>query len=81
MDHKNLIFLFDPLATMPDLEQASLRKVLRWAVRISTYNLFCIHIRGDNILWADLLMLCIIPLTFRLLVTIPPLPATFSEFF
>ena len=33
-DHNNLIFIFDPLAVMPDIGQAALRKVLRWALRL-----------------------------------------------
>lgn len=37
-DHHNLIFLFDPLAVVPNISQTSLRKVLRWAVRLSAYN-------------------------------------------
>lgn len=34
-DHHNLIFLFDPLAVVPDLSQTSMRKVLRWTVRLN----------------------------------------------
>jgi len=34
-DHHNLIFIFDPLAVMPDLSQSSVRKVFRWAVKLS----------------------------------------------
>ena len=34
-DHQNLIFLFDPFAIVPDLSMSSLRKVLRWTVRLS----------------------------------------------
>lgn len=37
-DRNNLMFLFDPVAVMPDIEEAALRKVLRWAVRISVYK-------------------------------------------
>lgn len=35
-DHKNLVFIFDLLAIVPDLEKATVRKVLRFAVRLST---------------------------------------------
>lgn len=79
-DHNNLIFLFDPVAVKPDIGQAALRKVLRWAVRISVYNYVCIHIRGVDNLWADLLTRWTIPLTIRRLISIPPLPTTFREF-
>ena len=33
-DHNNLIFLFDSLSVVPDLTQNSVRKELRWAVRL-----------------------------------------------
>jgi hypothetical protein len=54
-DHQNLIFLFDPLAVVPDLSQTTLRKVLRWAVKLSTYNYTWVHIKGTDNAWADLL--------------------------
>lgn len=79
-DHDNLIFLFDPVAVMSDIGQGSLRKVLRWTVRMSAYNYVCIQIRGEQILWADLLTRWTIPLTIRRLVSIPPLPTTFENF-
>lgn len=34
-NHNNLIFLFEPVAVMQDIGQGILRKVLRWAVRMS----------------------------------------------
>lgn len=79
-DHNNLIFIFDPMAVMPDIGQGALRKVLRWAVRMSSYNYVCIHIRGPDNIWADLITRWCIPLTIRRLVHIPPLPTAFSDF-
>lgn len=79
-DHNNLIFIFDPLAFIPDLGQAAMRKVLRWAVRLSAYNYVCFHIRGDENVWADLLTRWAAPSTIRRLVSIPPLPSTFRDF-
>lgn len=35
-DQNNSIFIFDPLSVVPDLSQTAVRKVLRWAVRLST---------------------------------------------
>lgn len=52
--HNNLVFPFDPLSLVPDLSQAALRKVIRWAVRLSGYNYVCLHISGANNVWADL---------------------------
>lgn len=48
MDHNNLIFLFDPISVVSDMSQITLRKVLRWAVRLSVYNYTCFHIKGDD---------------------------------
>lgn len=80
-DHHNLIFLFDPLAVVPDLSQTSLRKVLRWAVRLSAYNYTCVHIKGVDNVWADLLGRWSAPVVIRRLVKIPPLPSSSSEDF
>lgn len=79
-DHNNLVFIFDPCAVVPNINQATIRKVLRWAVRLSTYNYVCFHIKGENNIWADLLTRWSIPLTIRRLVSIPPLPTTFTDF-
>lgn len=75
-DHHNLIFLFDPLAVVPDMSQTSLRKVLRWAVRLSMYNYTCVHIKGVDNVWADLLGRWSVPSTIRRLVHIPVLPSS-----
>lgn len=45
-DHHNLVFIFDPHTVVTDLSQLSLRKVLRWAIRLSAYNYPCVHITG-----------------------------------
>ena len=77
-DHNNLIFLFDPQAIQPDLSQTAIRKVLRWAVRLSAYNYVCIHIKGSENVWADLLSrwATLSNNTIRRLVTVPQLPST-----
>lgn len=54
-DHNNLIYLFEPLSIVHDMSQNTLRKVLRWAVRLLAYNCTCVHIRGTENVWADLL--------------------------
>lgn len=48
MDHDNLVFLFDPLSIVPDISQTALRKVLRWAVRLSIYSNMYIHTSVDR---------------------------------
>lgn len=54
-DEHDLIFLFEPLTGVPDLSQTSVRKLLRWDVRLldthllCAYNYYCVHIQGiDN---------------------------------
>lgn len=50
--HNNLIFIFDPLAAMPDICQATTRMALNWAVHLPAYNYVRIHIAGDDNVWA-----------------------------
>lgn len=80
-DHNNLIFLFDPLSVVPDLSQTTLRKVLRWAVRLSMYRYTCFHIKGTDNVWADLLGRWSASKTVRRLIRIPELPSSSSEDF
>ncbi len=81
-DHNNLIFLFDPLAVVEDMSQSSLRKVLRWAVKLSVYNYTCYHIKGEENVWADLLTRwSTVSATVRRLVRIPELPSACHEKF
>lgn len=79
-DHNNLIFIFDPLAVLPDIGLAAVHKVLRWAVRLSMYKYDCFCIRGDENVWADLMTRWSILLITRRLVNISPLPTTFEDF-
>ena len=82
-DHSNLVFIFDPLAVCPDISQSSLKKVLRWAIRLSMYNYVCIHILGTENVWADLLGRWSAPQTniVQRIVCIPPLPTASAEEF
>lgn len=75
-DHNNLIFLFDPLSIVPDLSQTSMRKVLRWAVKLNIYSYTCFHIKGTDNVWADLFGRWSAPGTVRRLISIPVLPST-----
>lgn len=79
-DHKNLIFIFDPLDVKHNINQSTTQKVLCWSVRLSWYNYLCCHIsRADNV-WVDLLSRWSIPLTNFRLVKIPTVPKTFKDF-
>lgn len=78
-DHNNLFYLFDPLSIVPDMSQTTLRKVLRWAVWLSAYNYTCIHIRGTENVWADLLGRWSPPPAIRHLIRIPALPSAAAD--
>ena len=79
-DHNNLIFMFDPLAVVSDLSLSSVKKVIRWAVRMSTYNYVCYHIKGKQNVWADMISRWTPGnVTLRRLVHIPPLVTSSEE--
>lgn len=73
--HDHLAFIFDPLGIVTDLSQTSIRKVLLWAVLLSSYNYAFYHISGDDNVWADILGRWSAPVIHRL-VLIPPLTST-----
>ena len=80
-DHNNLVFIFDPLAILPDLSQTAVKKVLRWAVRMSQYNYICYHIKGRDNVWADLISRWMPSTVLRRLVFVPPLvSSTYEDF-
>lgn len=54
-DRNDLIFLLDPLSVVPDLSATPMRKVLRWALRLSVYRYMSYHIKGHENVRADLL--------------------------
>lgn len=53
-DFHSLVFLFDPLADIPDHSQTNFGKVLCWAVLLNTYYT-CAHKDGLANVWQDLL--------------------------
>ena len=81
-DHNNLIYIFDPTSVVTDISQTTIRKVLRWAVRLSVYNYTCVHINGTDNVWADLLgrWSAALP-TIQRLVYVPELPSSSAEDF
>eukprot|EP00737_Agarophyton_chilense_P002334 gb/GEZJ01002651.1/.p1 GENE.gb/GEZJ01002651.1/~~gb/GEZJ01002651.1/.p1 ORF type:complete len:320 (+),score=20.64 gb/GEZJ01002651.1/:2674-3633(+) len=80
-DHNNLVFIFDPLSIIPDLSQSSTRKLLRWAVGLSSYSYNCLHIQGPDNVWADLLTRWSAPSTVRRIVQVPALPSSSASDF
>lgn len=81
-DHNKLIYIFDPTSAVTDISQTTIRKVLRWAVRLSVYNYTCIHIKGPDNVWGDLLgRWSTTPSTIRHLVHILELPSSSAKDF
>ena len=54
-DHRNLTFIFSPLAVSPHLSKAALNKIERWALLLSAFRYTVSHIPGPENCWADLL--------------------------
>ena len=77
----NLIFVFEPLAVQPDLCISSVKKVLRWTVRMSIYNYVTYHIKGKENVWSDLMSRWTPSNVLRRLVFIPPLLSSSSDNF
>lgn len=80
-DNNNFIYLFDLLSIVPEMSQTTLRKVLRWSVKLSAYNYTCIHIRGTDNVWAYLLGRWTTFPGIRRLVHIPALPSASDDDF
>eukprot|EP00171_Calliarthron_tuberculosum_P023402 IDg23402t1 len=80
-DYNNLIFIFDSLAVLRDISISSLKKVPRWAVRLSIYNYTCVHISGADNVWADLLSRWATPNMVRRIINVPLLPSAGSDSF
>ena len=54
-DHRNLLFIFAPLALEPALGRHVVSKVQRWALFLSRYSYVIEHIAGDENVFADIL--------------------------
>ena len=76
-DHNNLIFRFDRLSIQTDLTEPASFKVLRWAVRLSASIYVCVHIKGEEKIWADLISRWTSPPT-PIIRRLVPLPALLS---
>lgn len=80
-DHRNIVFIFDPLSLKPDLSQSSIKQVMRWAVLMNMYNYVCIHVPGVDNVWADLLGRWSAPITIRRILSVPPLASSQGDSF
>lgn len=54
-DHRNLLYVFAPLALRPNSPRHVLSKVHRWAIHLSRFEFFINHIEGSNNVFADIL--------------------------
>lgn len=54
-DHKNLLYVFAPLALRPNSPMHVLSKVHRWAIHLSRFDFFINHIEGADNVFADIL--------------------------
>ena len=54
-DHRNLLFLFAPLALEPALGRHVVNKVQRWALYLSQFPYLIEHVDGQNNIFADIL--------------------------
>ena len=54
-DHATLVYLFDPIGQNPGIARHTASKLMRWALRLSSYSYVIEHISGDKNVWADML--------------------------
>lgn len=54
-DHTNLLYIFDPYGSSPNIPRHTENKITRWAIKLSTYRFEIEHVPGDRNVWADLL--------------------------
>lgn len=54
--HKNLLYVFSPLALRPSSLRQVLSKVFRWAIHLSRFQFSINHIEGSKNVFSDILM-------------------------
>ena len=54
-DHRNLVFLFDPLYRPTAVKKFTEEKLQRWAMRLYAFPFTIEHVSGEDNVWADLL--------------------------
>jgi len=54
-DHKNLVFIFNPISTNTHLSKHVLNKIERWSILMTGFRYTIVHIPGEENVWADLL--------------------------
>jgi hypothetical protein len=54
-DHRNLIYVFDPILRDNDFKKQAVDKLCRWASKLFALKLVIEHIPGESSIWADIL--------------------------
>jgi RNase H-like domain found in reverse transcriptase len=53
-DHNNLVYVFHPYDRNSTIATHTAAKLIRWALRLSTYRYTIEHVPGDDNVWADI---------------------------
>ena len=54
-DHKNLVYIFTPVAITKHIPRHVAHKIERWALTLAAYRYTIVHIPGEANTWADIL--------------------------
>ena len=54
-DHRNLLYIFNPLGQDASVSKHIVSKLSRWAMKLSAFTYSIHHIPGENNVWADML--------------------------
>ena len=54
-DHRNLIYVFDPILRDNDFKKQAVDKLCRWASKLFAFKYVIEHIPGESNIWADIL--------------------------
>ena len=54
-DHRNLLFVFNPIALNPALARHMVRKMQRWGLYLSRFSYAIKHVKGEKNIMADIM--------------------------
>lgn len=81
MDHKDMVYILDPLSVVSNLTHTALQKKFYWTVRLSLYNRVRINVKIVDKVCVDLLGLLSAPRVMHRIVRIPELPSVTNNKF
>jgi RNase H-like domain found in reverse transcriptase len=83
-DHNNLVYVFHPYGRNPSIAAAhTAAKLIRWALRLSTYRYTNEHVHGDDNVWTDMFTRWAAPrpqLRAKALIIAPLAPSLAADF-